>query len=84
MASTAKLIQRELDVLQKAKDTHRARVKKLEENEFKRILKFLKQANFFETDFSDSDLQEGFSRMVESKQFRAPQQMTMASESSVS
>jgi len=68
MPTTAELIQKENAALSKAKETYRNRVQKLEQNEFKRILKYLKQSHFFEADFSDNELQEGFKKMVQTKQ----------------
>jgi len=68
MASTEELIQKETGALKKAKETYRVRVRKLEENEYKRILKILKHVHFFETEFSDAELQEGFGKMVKLKQ----------------
>jgi len=43
MPTTAELIQKENAALSKAKETYRNRVQKLEQNEFKRILKYLKK-----------------------------------------
>ena len=68
MASTAELIRKENEALKKARETHRARIKKLEESEYKRILKLLKNVQFFETEFSDVELEAGFRKMVELKQ----------------
>lgn len=67
MTSTAELIKKEYEALQKAKSAYRSRIQKLEESEHKRVLKFMKKAAFFETDFSDSELQEGFEKMIEWK-----------------
>lgn len=70
MANTAELIRKENEVLEKAKKAHQAKIKKLEEAEFKRIFKLLKQKHFFEIDFTDTELSEGFDKMIDWKKKR--------------
>ncbi len=78
MPTTVELIQKEAAALKKAKETYRQRVNKLEQTEYKRILKFLKQANFFEVNFTDSELQTGFEKMVQTKLVSGQPNRTMA------
>lgn len=70
MANTAELIRKENEALEKAKKAHQAKIKKLEESEFKRIFKLLKQKHFFEIDFSETELSEGFDKMIDWKKKR--------------
>ena len=78
MPTTAELIQKEAAALKKTKETYRHRVNKLEQTEYKRILKFLKLADFFEVDFTDSELQAGFEKMAQSKLVSGQRNRTMA------
>lgn len=67
MATTAEMIRQENEAFKKAKSTHRARIKKLQEAELKRFLKIMKQTSILETEFSDAELLEGFKKMIEWK-----------------
>lgn len=67
MTSTAELIRKENEAIKKTNSASRERIKKLKEAEYKRAFKFLKKTDFFDTEFSDSELLEGFNKMIDWK-----------------
>ena len=67
MTTITERIRQEEECFKKAKAAHRVRLNKLEDVAYKRIFKQLKKTDFFETDFTDVELVEGFKKMIEWK-----------------
>ena len=64
MPTTAELMRKENEALKKAQELHRTRLKKLEDNETKRLFKILKTNNYFDYEFSDEEVTAGIQAMV--------------------
>ena len=73
MTTIAEQIRKEDEAFKKAKASHRARLKKLEDTTYKRIFKQLKKTDFLEIEFTDIELVDGFNKMIEWKRKRNTQ-----------
>lgn len=67
MPTTAELIRKELEEQKKRDEQHKARMKKFEEKELKRVYRILKQAEFFGVEISDDELLDEFRKIVQQK-----------------
>ena len=84
MTTIAEQIRKEDEAFKKATASHRARLKKLEDATYKRIFKQLKKTDFLEIEFTDTELVEGFNKMIEWKRKRSTQNHSVAPRSDAS
>jgi len=72
MPTTAELIHKEEEEFKKARNRRRSRLKKIEEDELKRLFRILKLTDYFKYEFSDKELFNGLKQIVQMKKNDSP------------